>query len=222
MFALITVRIWFRKEGTARFISHLDLNRCMARALRRARLPVWHTEGFNPHPFLTFALPLSLGVTGLQESMDVKMEQMMDETQLVERLNAVLPQGVTVTAAAPAQQKPGAITAADYEITFLELPVSAAEAEEKIKAFLAQDTIPAQKKNKKGEWRQLDLKPFLQRANLREENGSPVLALRLPAGSGENINPSLVVEALFAYAGFTARTETVRLQMLTGDGKFFR
>ena len=222
MFALITVRIWFRKEKNARFISHLDLNRCMTRALRRAKLPVWHTEGFNPHPFLTFALPLSLGVTGLQESMDIKMEQTMEAGELVDRLNAVLPEGITVTGAAPAQQKPGTIAAADYEIVFLDLSVSTMEAKEKINAFLQQGVIPAQKKNKKGEWRQLDLKPFLQTANLRVEDGFPILALRLPAGSGENVNPALVAQSLLDYAGFTARTETVRLRVLTGTGEVFR
>ena len=68
------VRIWFKKDYECRYISHLDLNRCMLRALHKSKLPIWHTEGFNPHPFVTFPLPLSLGFRGTNECMDVKLE----------------------------------------------------------------------------------------------------------------------------------------------------
>ena len=68
------VRIWFKKDGECRYISHLDLNRTMLRALHKSKLPIWHTEGFNPHPFATFPLPLSLGFRGVNECMDVKLE----------------------------------------------------------------------------------------------------------------------------------------------------
>ena len=218
---MTTVRIWFRKEGNARFISHLDLNRCMMRAIRRARLPVWHTEGFNPHPFLTFALPLSLGVTGLRESMDVKMEQPVGEKELVDRLNAVLPEGITVTAAAAARQKPGVIAAADYQITLLALSIPAEEAKQKAAAFFAQEHIWVEKKNKKGEWRQIDLKPNLQQTGVEWQGERLCLSLRLPAGSGESVNPALVVGALLKFGGFSAQAETVRLGILTGTGEIF-
>ena len=61
------VRIWFKKMGMSRYVSHLDLMRAMTRAIRRANLPLWYTEGFNPHPYMTFALPLSLGMESLCE-----------------------------------------------------------------------------------------------------------------------------------------------------------
>ena len=58
---MVDVRLWFQKCGDARYISHLDLSRCMQRALKRSGLPIWYTEGFNPHAYVTFALPLSMG-----------------------------------------------------------------------------------------------------------------------------------------------------------------
>ena len=73
-YALKNVRIWFKKDYECRYISHLDLNRCMLRALHKSKIPIWHTEGFNPHPFATFPLPLSLGFRGINECMDVKLE----------------------------------------------------------------------------------------------------------------------------------------------------
>ena len=68
------VRIWFTKDNECKYISHLDLNRVVMRALHKSKLNIWHTEGFNPHPFVTFALPLSLGFKGVKETMDKMAE----------------------------------------------------------------------------------------------------------------------------------------------------
>ena len=75
---LKNVRILFSKMGRAKYVSHLDLVRTMTRAVRRADIPLWYTEGFNRHPYLTFAAPLSLGYEGLRESMDIRLEEEMD------------------------------------------------------------------------------------------------------------------------------------------------
>ena len=61
------VRVWFHKTGPIRYISHLDLMRTMTRAIRRSGIDLWYTEGFNPHPYMTFALPLSLGMQSVCE-----------------------------------------------------------------------------------------------------------------------------------------------------------
>jgi radical SAM-linked protein len=68
------VRIRFRKSGDLRLISHHDLLRFFERAVRRAQLPIRWTQGFNPHPRLVFALPLSLGITGSQEVVELEMQ----------------------------------------------------------------------------------------------------------------------------------------------------
>ena len=104
---LKTVRIRFSKTGRAKYISHLDLNRAMIRALRRAEIPLWYTEGFNRHPYVTFAAPLSLGYEGLRECMDFRLEEDMPMEELVSRLNAVMPEGLTVLEADEARMKPG-------------------------------------------------------------------------------------------------------------------
>ena len=105
-----TVRIWFQKIGTARFISHLDLTRCMSRAIHRAKIPLWYTQGFNPRAFLTFALPLSLGVAGERESVDIKLEDDgPSNEELVVRLNEALPNDLPVLAVTEPVMKPGKI-----------------------------------------------------------------------------------------------------------------
>ncbi|MBQ2487301.1 MAG: DUF2344 domain-containing protein, partial [Ruminococcus sp.] len=91
------VRIWFKKDFECRYISHLDLNRTMLRALHKSKIPIWHTEGFNPHPFATFPLPLSLGFRGVNECMDVRLEdEEFSFEEIKNRLNACLPRGLRV------------------------------------------------------------------------------------------------------------------------------
>ena len=99
-------------------MSHLDLNRTMTRALRRAALPVWYTEGFNRHPYITFVAPLSLGYEGLRESMDFRLEEDVPDAELVERLNAVMPEGLRVVEAGEAVMKPGELSAARWRLWF--------------------------------------------------------------------------------------------------------
>ena len=110
-----TVRIWFRKIGTTRFISHLDLTRCMSRAIHRAKIPLWYTQGFNPRALLTFALPLSLGVAGERESVDIKLEDdNLSNEELLERLNAAMPDDLPVFAVTDPVMKPGKIAYASF------------------------------------------------------------------------------------------------------------
>ena len=83
--------VQFRKVGTAAYISHLDLMRTMQRALRRTGLPIKYSNGFNPHIRLSFAVPLSVGVIGLRELMEVPVEDCVTADEFMQRMNAVLP-----------------------------------------------------------------------------------------------------------------------------------
>ena len=112
---LKTVRVVFSKTGRAKFISHLDLTRAMTRVVRRAAIPLWYTEGFNRHPYLTFAAPLSLGYEGLRETMDLRLEEEMSMEELVSRLNEALPEGLTALSAAEAVAKAGDLAAAFFQ-----------------------------------------------------------------------------------------------------------
>ncbi len=217
---LKTVRIWFRKIGIAKYISHLDLNRCMSRAMRRAKIPAWVTEGFNPHLFLTFALPLSLGQEGLQESMDIKLPDDYDLSALPAQLNAVLPEGLEVTRAAEAKHKPAAIDHAVYALTLSAGETAPDVLSEKLAAFLAQPEIAVVKKTKTGE-KTMDLKPYL--VDMTAEIGGDGLNLRvtLPAGNAMNINTSLFTDAFETYTGTELRVRVIREKICEKDGKIF-
>lgn len=90
------VRLRFSKTGRLKYISHLDINRAMSRALKRAQIPLWYTEGFNPHPYMSFSLPLSLGVESLCESVDLRIIGDITNDEIKNRLNNVLPQDIKI------------------------------------------------------------------------------------------------------------------------------
>ncbi|MBQ9082007.1 MAG: DUF2344 domain-containing protein [Clostridia bacterium] len=215
-----TVRIWFRKVGIAKYISHLDLNRCMSRAMRRAKIPAWVTEGFNPHLFLTFALPLSLGQEGLQESMDIKLPDDYDLSALPAQLNAVLPEGLEAIRAAEAQHKPAAIDHAVYALTLSAEKIAPEVLQDKLNAFLTQPEIAVVKKTKTGE-KTMDLKPYLTGMSVAADADGLHLKVTLPAGNAININPSLFIDAFEKYIGHELRVRVVREKICEKDGKIF-
>ena len=88
-----TVRVWFEKTGPAKFISHLDLTHCMARGLKLSRLPVWYTEGFNPRIYMTYGMPLSLGIAGLRECMDIRLTEPVPLEAVKESWGSACPWG---------------------------------------------------------------------------------------------------------------------------------
>ena len=112
-------RIKFTKTGSLEFISHLDLNRTMTRVLVRAGLPVHYSEGFNPHPKITFGPPLSIGVESLTEFMDFRLDLedgAMPFAQITERLNGALPPEMRVLETYRPDSSLSSISFAEYEI----------------------------------------------------------------------------------------------------------
>lgn len=194
-----SIRIFFEKKNMAKYISHLDLMRCFSRAVKRARLNIWYTEGFNPHAFMTFSLPLSLGTESFCESVDIRM---LDETPLDEikdKLNETLPPDIRITKVAEPVHKADEIAFAEFEIRLnTDNPEKVkASVEEKISA----DEIIVEKKAKQG--RKKVLKPVDIKGNIHTyelETGEKYVLLKIiiSAGTKTNINPSLLIDAVTA------------------------
>ena len=113
------VRVWFEKKGAVRYISHLDLTRNMSRGIKLSGLPVWYTEGFNPRIYMTYAMPLSLGVCGERECMDIRLTEEFPLEEIAPRLNAHLPADLRALEATEPVDKFEEIQFGDYEV-FLE------------------------------------------------------------------------------------------------------
>lgn len=219
------IRIRFKKTGRAKFISHLDLTRTMIRAVRRAGIPLWYTEGFNRHPYVTFAAPLSLGFEGLNECMDIRLVEDMSMEDMVARLNSVLPEGIEVIKAGEPVMKPGEIAFARYLMSFSTRQFK--DIGENIYEFLSMDSIPVKKKTKKGDLRTIELKPLLENAVIETGDNAVTMEVTLPCSSQETVNPSLICTALNDFLNekcgdsIMLFCDITRLNLLNAEGLMF-
>ncbi len=207
--ASCNTRIFFSKTDRAKYISHLDLYGVVQRSIKRAKLPVWYTEGYNPRMYVQFMLPLSLGQEGLREAADFRLIEDVPHEELTERLNRALPRDIRVVETSVPVKKNTDIASAEYEIT-------ADIDNAKFIEFIDQETIMTEKKTKRGV-SEIDLKPCL----LSVETGEKIL-LKLPAGNEFNINPQLVLSAYEKFSSEKIKKQRiVRTKMFCEDGNEF-
>lgn len=219
VFALKNVRLFFKKSGPLRFVSHLDMNRVMTRLLRLSRVPIWYTEGFNRHPYITFALPLSLGFSSEYEVMDFRLDDDAFDIKTAEKMiSDVCPNGIEVIALKEPVFKSGKIALADFEITFFTNSVASYES---LNAFLNLPEIIVSKKTKKGGIKEVDLADKIK--NYKITDGKELkLILRLPAGGEDNINPKILIDKYLSNIGESDGFYTVvRTGLFLADGTKF-
>jgi radical SAM-linked protein len=190
---LLRLRAVFEKKGRAKYISHLDLNRCMLRIFRRSKLPIWYTEGFNPHPYYSFALALSLGFESSCEILDFNLNEEIPYSEVMDKLNAVMPEGMRITSVTEPKLKITAIAKAEY--TFSLVTDVTDKLFEDIKSMLGGEEILIEKKTKKGV-KTVDIKPEMEVTGLECSADSVDVSMRLPAGTHTNYSPWLFFDAL--------------------------
>lgn len=212
------VRVFYSKTGPAKYISHLDITRCMQRSLKRAGIPVWYTQGFNPHMYMTFALPLSLGYESVCEAMDLRLTELMDFTEMKTRLNASLPRDLQVLSIDFQQQKPQEIAFADYELRFL--TADGVDFCRALQAFASQTEILVEKKTKKG-LKEIDIKPEMQILQLESAETGAFCRMRTTAGQ-RNMNPTLLTDVFLNQYHQAVGVAVLRTALLTADGTPFR
>jgi radical SAM-linked protein len=194
----------------------------MLRALHKSKVPIWHTEGFNPHPFATFPLPLSLGFRGINECMDVKLED--DEfpfDEIVNRMNKCLPRGIRVFNVTEPVMKAGKIAYASFTMNIGDDRTSSNIVCSQIKELMSLDTIEIEKKSKKG-MRLVDIKPAIKSYELTEHMDYAELKIVLSAGSTENVNPNLLITALNNQFGVEYSIDITRNDLYNSDMELFR
>ena len=218
------VRLRFSKTGRLKYISHLDINRAMSRALKRAQIPLWYTEGFNPHPYMSFSLPLSLGVESLCESVDLRIIGDITNDEIKNRLNNVLPQEIKIVDVYDDFRDNSEIVYSDYVYKFEFKDNEAAF--EKIKNVLSSDEIIALKKGKQGRKRvmkETNIKSFIDKYSISIRNDVIVLNIRLLAGPEKNLNPSLLFDTIIRLIDMDFEWKSIaRISLLDKDYKEFR
>ena len=213
------VRLRFSKQGRLKYISHLDINRAMSRAFKRAEIPLWYTEGFNPHPYMSFSLPLSLGVESLCESVDIRIVGSTTNDEIKNRMNSVLPEGLKVLDVYDDFYDNGEISYSDYVYKF-QFDDNAL-ALEKIKSILDGDEILALKKGKQGRkkvFKETNIKSFIDKYNISIRDDTVVLNIRLFAGTDKNLNPSLLFDTIIRLIDMDYQWKSIsRIALLKKD-----
>lgn len=205
-------RLTFAKLDRAVYISHLDLMRTMQRAFKRARLPIWHTQGFNPHAYIMFPLALSLGVESRCEVMDVALTEDYPYTEVQEKLNAALPSGLEIVNAQKPRNPHTSITSAEYEMIFN-------AGKEDFLKFISREKIEIKKLTKKKAEKIIDIKPDIDVLCCEERGDGLFVRLRLPAGCDKNVNSSVVTSALCEFLNRNISCKTARTGIFMANGE---
>ncbi len=190
-------RISFCKTGRARYISHLDLMRTFQRAFLRAEIPIRHTEGFNPHAFVSIPLPLSVGFSSECEIMEFGLLGDVAKEDVPWRLTRALPEGITVSRCYDASRPFKELGYVNYIITLEYEAGAPVGAENAIRALLNQEALVVSKKSKKaksGET-QVDLIPLIHRVDYESRRDVLTLNAVLRA-QNPGLNPALILDTI--------------------------
>ncbi|MBR0208292.1 MAG: DUF2344 domain-containing protein [Oscillospiraceae bacterium] len=192
------LRMRFSKTGRAIYISHLDLMATMQRAFSRAGSRLKYSEGFNPRPQISIALPLSVGTASVCELMDFQLIEEVDITSLVARLNATVPEGITVQEIYEPTRKNAELKWLKIEGVFEYDERSVDIMQEQLTDFFVRGSIVIEKKTKRG-FGETDIRPSIREiAFTAGEDGVRVSAVI--SAQNPTLNPDLLAAALRALA----------------------
>lgn len=218
-------RLLFSKLGRAKYISHLDLMRTFQRAFARAKISIKHTEGFNPHPFVSIALPLSVGYSSQCEILEFGLLEGTSYEEVPARLTAAMPEGIVVHECYPAQRKLKELAFVNYIMNFEYPEGRPQECEPAIAQLLGQESLVVQKKSNKSKkgFTEVDLIPLIRAWNVECQSDTMTLDMVVSA-QNPGLNPELLrAEFCRVYPQFTPNFVTFhRREVLDGEGKPFR
>ncbi len=200
--------IKFYKEGYIKYISHLDLLRLFKRSFKRVDIRLQYSHGFNPHPKMGFAQPLSLGYSSSSEYLEFDTINPYPSEEIVERLNSVMPEGVGIISCEELPDSGKTLAAltdhADYEIT---IPIDSdfgQNLDELIEKYLSQDQISVLKHQRKsGKDVEIDIRPMIFKVGAMVDNNIITVTADIAAGSVANLSPELILTTFCEFAGIS-------------------
>ncbi|WP_324824030.1 TIGR03936 family radical SAM-associated protein [Sinanaerobacter sp. ZZT-01] len=208
----------FHKQGYMKYISHLDLLRLFKRSFKRIGIKLQHSQGFNPHPKMSFVQPLSLGYTSVAEYLEFETITEEKTNHIMQKLNEATPHGIEILACRLIPQSKKTLAAmvecACYELRFQ--MDDTCDWSEKIEAFLKQDKIMILKKQKKSKkYVEQDIKSMIRKLSVQQvdiNNNHIMLNAMIDAGSISNLNPEKLLQSFFDFLGHPFEKEEVSIE----------
>lgn len=192
-------RLLFEKKGDAVWISHLDLMRLFQRAFKRAGLPLTHTQGFNPRPSVSIALPLSVGISSQCELLDFDLDgEAVEASEICERLNKALVDGVHVLAVYENGAKIKNLAFLDCTLTLEYDSGAPDEAGERIAALFAQPELLVEKKSKNGSTQQ-NIIPMIRKLEVVKKDSCTLQIHARVCCQNPSLNPMQLQAAIVRY-----------------------
>ena len=200
----------YHKGAEIALISHLDIQRTLQRAFRRAGLPLLYSNGFNPHPQMSFATAAATGMTSEREWFEVQLSEPVEPEEFLRRANAALPAGLAVSNAFAAPESFGSLSAklraAAYRVTiaFWE-PVSREKLDSALGEMLSSEIII--NKRTKGGIKPVDMRPYILRVSVGPVEGDTVVLFvlgKLQADGGLRVDAFIdaLLERLDAHGAY--------------------
>ncbi len=218
-------RLLFSKTGRAKYISHLDLMRTFQRAFARAGIQIKHTEGFNPHPFVSIALPLSVGYSSQCEILEFELMGGASREEVPQKLTDAMPEGIVIHQCYPAQRKLKELTYLNYIMNFEYSEGRPLESETAMQELLHRDSLVVQKKSNKSKkgYTEVDLIPLIRGWNLECQSDTLTLDILVRA-QNPGLNPELLRAAFCeCYPQMCPDFVTFhRREVLDENGRVFR
>ena len=173
------IRLRYAKRGPLRFTSHRDFARAFERALRRAAVPIAYSQGFTPHPKISYASAAPTGVASEAEYLEIGLQAVVDPEQVRAALDASLSPGLDIMDAVQAGEGSLAdrLTASRWCIDLPGIEPAAAEAA--VTAFLAAEEVLVERMTKQGR-RSFDARQAVSHLAVTEESAAPSVAGAAP------------------------------------------
>lgn len=193
------IRVKYKKEDEMIFISHLDLQRLLQRAFRRAKINLSYSEGFNPHPKMSYGNALALGVESQGEYVDIEIEDDIDVKEFLERINEQLPEGIKFIKGQEIDPKTPSLSSVivygEYIFNIdLESPLSKEFVKSRVLNFIKSEEIIITKKNKKGKKVDVDIRPLIRNFDLVSLDDNRVtFESTIATGSKANLNINILI-----------------------------
>jgi radical SAM-linked protein len=194
------IRSKFNKTSFLKYISHLDLMNTLRRAFRRGQIPITFSQGFNPHPRLSLAQPLPVGMEGRGEYFDLELNKKMSLDDFNNIVNLFLPEGIKILESREIPQGTDSLQSViNTGVYLIKMDIDDNnEYEKEINKFINQkELIIIRKRNKKKD-RQIDIKPLVYSIEIIEDN---LWRFILSTGSRGNIRPEEVLIGLSQISG---------------------
>lgn len=193
------IRVKYKKEDEMIFISHLDLQRLLQRAFRRAKINLSYSEGFNPHPKMSYGNALALGVESQGEYVDIEIEDDIEVDEFLERINNQLPEGIKFIKGQEIDPKTPSLSSVivygEYIFNIdLDTPLSKEFVKSRVLNFVKSKEIIITKKNKKGKKVEVDIRPMIRNFDLVSLDDNRVTFVStIATGSKANLNINILI-----------------------------